>query len=208
MPDEELIRYIAAAKAAGAMTDAVTATHLLLWLHEERMRNRVRLRLPRHLQHHAETVAEWVLERVTRSALGLPLKGSSVGEWVNWWGSAIDRQVISFWRSKQGQSLEEEARLPSEHEGEEDAPPDRLGVDFDTDRVLARALYGQIVNAVLQSMDNAEHVAILRRAIWDDQPSKTVAEEFGTSAMNVDQIKTRFKRLVREECERRGVTGP
>jgi hypothetical protein len=57
-------------------------------------------------------------------------------------------------------------------------------------------------------MDNAEHVAILRRAIWDDQPSKTVAEEFGTSAMNVDQIKTRFKRLVREECERRGVTGP
>jgi hypothetical protein len=48
---------------------------VLLWLHEDRMRNRVRLRLPPHLRHHDETVAEWVLERVTRSALKLPLEG-------------------------------------------------------------------------------------------------------------------------------------
>jgi hypothetical protein len=75
MSDTELVRYVAAAKASGATEEAVTATFVLLWLHEDRMRNRVRLRLPPHLRHHDETVAEWVLERVTRSALKLPLEG-------------------------------------------------------------------------------------------------------------------------------------
>jgi hypothetical protein len=127
---------------------------------------------------------------------------------VNWWTSAVARQVVSFWRSKQGQALEQEAQLPSEHEGEKNAPPDRVGVDFDADRILGQTLYAEIATAVLDGMDNASHAAIGRRAVWDDQTAKVVADEFGTTPMNVDQIKPRFKRLFREECERRGVTSP
>jgi hypothetical protein len=206
MADEELVRYVADAKRAGAREHAVTATHMLLFKHEARMLARVRLRLPTHLQHQAQTVADWVLERVTRSALKLPVRGESVGEWVNWWGAAIDRQVISFWRTTQGQALEKQSRLPAEHQGEDDAPADDLGEDFDVDRVIAQASIAEALEAAVGRMDNAEHVAILRRAmlIWDDQPSKLVAEEFGTTAMNVDQIKSRFRTLVREECELRG----
>ena len=66
----------------------------------------------------------------------------------------------------------------------------------------------EVLTAALARMSNADHVAIVRRAFWDDQPSKDVAEEFGTTAANVDQIKTRFRKLVREECEARGVTSP
>lgn len=106
----------------------------------------------------------------------------------------------------QGQAIEKQAPLPAERQGEDDAPADDLGEDFDIDRAIAQASIAEALEAALARMDNAEHVAILRRAmpIWDDQPSKLVAEEFGTTAMNVDQIKSRFRAFVREECERRG----
>jgi hypothetical protein len=209
MPDEQLVRYVAGAKRAGATDHATTGTFMLLYRHEPRMRNRVRARLPRHLAHHADTVADRVLERVTKSALTLAFRGGSVGEWVRWWTVAIDRQYVSFFRTREGKALEREAPLPSERQGEDDeAPPDRLGVDLDVDALLSRTMGAEIVQSVLDAMDNPEHVAILRRAIWDDQASKLVADEFGTTDMNVDQIKTRFKRDLRAECERRGWDEP
>lgn len=55
----------------------------------------------------------------------------------------------------------------------------------------------------MSSLSDERHVAILRRAIWDDQASKVVAAEFGETDANVDQIKTRFKKALRDECERR-----
>ena len=121
LEDNELVVYIARAKEAGNLDRAVAATHILLYKHEDRMRDRVALRLPEHLWRHRETVADWVLRKVARSALMLPLEGESIGEWVSWWTTAINRQVISFWRSRQGQALEAEVAFPEEHEGEEDA---------------------------------------------------------------------------------------
>ena len=185
----------------------MTATFILLYLHEERIRNRVRLRIPRHLQHHADTVADWVLERVTRSALKLPLRGESVGEWVNWWKEAVRRQVISFWRSAQGKALEREAALPSERRDDDDGPADTLGVELDVDRLLAQACYDEVIDVALANLGERNR-AIVRAAFWDDRPSKDVADEMGTSANNVDQIKSRFRDAVRAECERRGLTGP
>jgi hypothetical protein len=208
MPDEELVRYVAAAKKAGAADDATTAVFMLLYRHEPRMRNRVRARLPKHLAHHADVVADRILEPVTKSALTLAFRGESVGEWVRWWTVAIDRQCISFFRTREGRALEREAPLPSEHEGAPDAPSDRLGVELDVDALLSRTLGAEIVAGVLEAMDNPEHVAILRRAIWDDQPSKAVAQEYGTTDMNVDQIRKRFRAEVRAECERRGMDAP
>ena len=121
LEDYELVAYIAKAKGTGNRDRAIAATHILLDKHEARMRQRVALRLPEHLWHHTDTVADWVLEKVARSALKLPLEGESIGEWVNWWTRAINRQVISFWRSRQGQALEAEVELPEEHEGDEEA---------------------------------------------------------------------------------------
>jgi hypothetical protein len=207
MQDEELVRYVAEARRAGAREHAITATHMLLFKHEDRMRRRIRMRVPNHLRHHAESVADWVLERVARSALALQVRGESVGEWVNWWTNAIDRQVVSYWRTAQGKALERSEWLPSEHDGEEGSPADWLGEDLDLDRLISQVSYGEAIEAALSSLDNDHHVAILRRAIWDDQASKVVAAELGETDANVDQIKTRFKRALREECERRGLDG-
>jgi DNA-directed RNA polymerase specialized sigma24 family protein len=208
LEDGELLRYIARAKAASRLQDAVGATHVLLYRHEPRMRRRVALRLPEHLAHHAETVAEWVLERVMRSALKLPLEGEHPGQWVNWWGAAIDRQVISFWRSTQGQALETERELPSEHVGEEGKRPDRLGEELDIDALVRRLSCGEIVNSVLDSMDNQSHAAIVRAAYSGDPSSAEVAERFGTTPQNVDQVKSRFRKELRAECARQGGIEP
>lgn len=206
LEESELLSYIARARAGGHIDDGMRATHVLLYRHEPRMRARVALRLPKHLAHHAETVAEWVLERVMRSALKLPLEGEHVGQWVNWWGAAIDRQVISFWRSAQGQALATEKELPSEHEGEEGKGPDRLGEELDIDAVLSRLCHGEMVNTVLQSMENQTHAAIVRAAYSGDPSSAEVAERFDTTAENVDQVKSRFRRNLRAACEHQGIT--
>lgn len=205
LEDGELLRYIAHAKKTGRLEDGTRAAHVLLFRHEPRMRARVALRLPKHLAHHSETVAEWVLERVMRSALKLPLEGEHPGQWVNWWGAAIDRQVISFWRSTQGQTLEAEKELPSEHEGEEGKRPDRLGEELDIDALLRRLSYGEIVNSVLDSMDNQSHAGIVRAAYSGDLSSAEVAERFDTTPQNVDQVKSRFRKALRAECERQDV---
>ena len=200
-PEDRILGYAARAVRAGESDEARLATQLMLFLHEARMEDRVALRLPRHLAHHRATVAAWVLERVMSSGLKLQFAGTSVGEWVNWWRTAVDRQVIAFWRSALGQSLEAETGPGPEHD-------DGIGVPFDEERVLNRALYGDIVQTVLDRMDNPMHIAAIQSAIIDDQPSADVAAEHDTSANNVDAIKKRFREAVRSECLARGITEP
>ena len=208
MDELDLVHYVRDAKSAHQDDQARLAVHMLLFKHERRMRHRVAIRMPEHLAHHADVAAEWVLERVSRSALKLGFEGRSVGEWVNWWGTAIDRQCISFWRTAQGQSLEREQSLPSEQAGEDDAAPDTLGEPLDVERLLAQACYSGVVQAVLAGIENPMHVEVLRLAFWDDLESSEVARRCETTAANVDQIKSRFKKVLKQECQRRGVTEP
>lgn len=204
--DDDLLGYIVAARKARAGDHAETATHMLLYKHETRIRKRIAWKLPEHLRRHADTVAEWVIERVTKSALRLKLEGETVGHWVSWWQTAVDRQFISFFRSKQGQALEAERSLPSEHHGDDDAPPDRLGIDFDDEQVVERALHGQIVASALAKVPNQTHGEIIRAAFWDDRTSKDIAAQYGETPNNIDQIKSRFRRDLRAECRAWGVT--
>lgn len=206
MDDLGLVQHVHNAKAAGQDDQARLATHMLLFKHERRMRHRVAVRMPDHLAHHAESAAEWVLERVSRSALKLGFEGQSVGEWVNWWGRAIDRQCISFWRTAEGQSLERQQALASEHAGDDDTAADTLGEPLDVERLVAQACYSEIVQAVLGRMRNPMHMQAIRLAFWDDLESSEVARRCGTTAANVDQIKSRFKKDLTQECRRRGVT--
>src|SRR4051794_33517043 len=68
MDELQLLREVTDARADGRLEDARLAIHMLLFKHDARMRRRVALRLPDHLAHHADTVSDWVLERVMRSA--------------------------------------------------------------------------------------------------------------------------------------------
>lgn len=203
--DEQLLAYVARARHAGATRDAQNAVWLLLYRHETRMRRRVQNLLPAHLSHHSESVEEWVLDRVWKSALKLQLTGESVGEFVNWTKTAIGRQVISFFRSAQGQSLAQEEPWPDEQpesEGGRRAPPIGAALDIDA---LARSLdYGSALEAALSAL-NPRHRAVVQAAYLDDLPSKQVADQLGETVANVDQIKKRFRAELHDQLMARGV---
>jgi hypothetical protein len=204
--EEVLLRQIAAAKEAGDRELAETAMHVLLYKHETRMRRRVGLRLPEHLAHHEDTVATWVLERVMRSALKLDFKGESVGEWVNWYGAVIKLQVISFFRTAQGQAIEQESAVVVGARGENNPVPTYEPVtEHDLDRTVAQLCHAGVVQDVLAAIENPMHVAVIHAAVFDDRTSADIAAEHATSANNVDRIKTRFREALREELLRRGV---
>lgn len=205
LADEDLVRYIAEARRAGARHAAITATHVLLYKREGWMRHEVGKHLPRHLAHHQDVVADWVIDRITRQLLKLPLRGESAGAFVTYCKEAIHKRCIDFFRTTQGKTLERQAMLPSEHQGEDGAPADRLGEDLDVDALADRLDLLAVTDGVLASMTNPDHVAIVRRRLFDDQPSRQVAEEFGTSPENVDQIVSRFRKAVRTACEAQGV---
>ena len=206
LSDEELVAYVARAKRAKADEHARTATFLLLYRHEQRMRRKVQAQLPAFLAHHADTIEEWVLAKVWGSALKLPLKGESAGEWTNWWKQVVTRQVVSFWRSTQGQALEKEIEWPDQRAvGDDDATgADTIGEHFDIDALALSLDYRAAIDAAMGDL-NATHRAIVEAAYFEDRPSKDVGAEFGETHDNVDQIKKRFRNALRAELVVRGV---
>ena len=179
---------------------------LVMYRHEQRMRRRVQNLLPEHLRHHSEIVEEWVLERVWKSALKLQLTGESVGEFVNWTKTAIGRQVISFFRSSQGQSLAQEEPWPDERPNDEPGGrrPDKLGSEPDVDALLLSLDYRAALDAALAAL-NPRHREIVEAAYLDDFPSKQVADQLGETVANVDQVKKRFRAELHEQLLARGV---
>ena len=206
LDDDQLVSYIVQAKKAKALEHAQTGMFMLLYRHEQRMRRRVQAALPRHLQHHGNTVADWVLERVWKSALKLPVTGESTGEWVNWTKTVIGRQVISFFRSSQGQALEQERQWPDDRPDVDggSSAPDTIGAELDIDALAVSLDYRAALDATLDKL-NPKHKAIVDAAYFEDRPSKDVGEEFGETYDNVDQIKKRFRTELHAQLVARGV---
>lgn len=206
LEDDALLAHAVRARRARE-ADQERLVHWVLWdRHARAMRRRVQLRIPEHLQHHLDTVFEWVGVKVIQTALRLQFDGTSPGEWTRYWQQAVDRQVISFWRTAQGQALEAQTALPSEHTDDE-SPPDRLGVPLDVDRLVAAAAHHAIIEDVLAAMDNPKHVQVVRLAFFADLASADVAARTGESVANVDQIKSRFRQALRAALVARGITG-
>ncbi len=147
-----------------------------------------------------------MLEKLWASALKLPLKGESAGEWTNWWMTVVTRQVVSFWRSKQGQALEKEIEWPDQRAmGDDDSPgADSVGEDLDVDALAVSLDYRAAIDAALLGL-NETHRAIVEAAYFEDRPSKDVGAEFGETHDNVDQIKKRFREALRAELIARGI---
>jgi DNA-directed RNA polymerase specialized sigma24 family protein len=206
LSDSDLVAYLARAKKANADEHARTAVFLLLLRHEQRMRRKVQTQLPAFLSHHSETIENWVLQKVLDSALKLSLTGESAGEWTNWWKKVVTRQVVSFWRSTQGQALEKEIQWPDQcTTGDDDEHgADTIGEAFDIDALALSLDYRAAIDAALQNL-TATHRAIVEAAYFEDRPSKDVGAEFGETHANVDQIKKRFRNALRAELVARGV---
>jgi len=190
LTDDQLIDYVRKARAHGVPAEADRAVALLAWGYMSTIRYRVGLRIPNQ---DIEDVAWDVLEGAIKSAFD----GDSTIEFRGWIRIIIRNKVADYWR-KHGDDPKH-VPLPEEHEGDEDvwgvtpavegASPGLIDLEAATDKAydeLARGDHGQVVD----------------EAIFGDRPSAEVAAEIdGMTAANVDQIKSRFRKRVRELLE-------
>ena len=203
--EEKIIAYAAHAKRENALPEALLSIQLMLYLHDDRMSAGWRCVSPTSCASPLDGECLGARAR-NGTAYKLEFEGGWIGEWVNWWRTAVDRQVIAFWRSAQGQALQAETRLASEHEGEDDARattsvPVRRGC-----RPVARALRRH--RAVRpqphgQPRCTSPHPAGgLRRPRLRPTlpPSLTPAPTTSTPHQE------RFRDAVRTECIARGIT--
>lgn len=119
LSDEELLAYIARARALGELEAARLALRILVFGHIENVEWRVRRKVP-------GDAVDKVVGEAFMSAFLATLSGQSVGEFVSWLNRIVDRRIADFHRSKR---LETEP-LAEEHAGEDDV---RGGLPFEPD---------------------------------------------------------------------------
>jgi len=182
LPDERLIAYIAGARAGGK-TDAMTAAvRILAHGYYAIVENRVRLKVPK------EHVADVTHDAIT-SAMTAAFDGESVGEFRSWLHTITQRRVADFHRSREGRP--DTVPLPSH--GDEGAWGDEIAVEFegvsiDAERAIDTAM-GELSEVHAEAID---------MNVFEDLPAGKVAAQLGLTEQNVHQIKSRFKKRVRE----------
>jgi RNA polymerase sigma factor (sigma-70 family) len=187
LSDDELIDYIRKARAAGMPDEVDRAVAILAWGYMPTIRNRVRLRIP---DEEVEEVAWDALEGALKSAFD----GDSTVQFRGWIRIIIRNKVADFWR-RHGKDPRQ-VPLPEEHERDEDVWGVTPSVEGPTPGLV------DLEAAIDQAYDELErdgHRQVIDEALFADRPSGEVAAEIeGMTAANVDQIKTRFRRRVRE----------
>jgi DNA-directed RNA polymerase specialized sigma24 family protein len=193
--DDRLIEYLRHARAKGDLGEVDRVVARLAYGYLATIRRRVSLRIP---DERVEEVAWDVLE----SALKSVFDGSSQGEFRALMGTIIQRRVADFWKKHGGDP--KLVPLVGEHEREDDVWGEEPAVEgpepgyVDVRDAIERAL---------AEIEREDHRRVIEEAIFNDRPSAEVAAEIdGMTPANVDQIKSRFRRRVRELLEGDGDT--
>jgi len=189
LSDEDLIGYLRAAHAAGALDAARTALQVLVFGYWSHVAFRLERKLPAHV---VEDVTGDVIVRAIQSAFS----GQSVGEFRSWLNTITDRAIADFYRLRERRPEE----TPLEHEGEEGhtrepAAPDGRGY------VEVQA----VIESLLEDL-RPDHRRVVELVVFEDRPASSVAAEVeGMTSANVYQIVSRFRTRLRELLE--GDTG-
>ena len=195
MSDAEIIDYIRAARAAGRPDCVKQGVAILTWGYMDTIRNRVRLRVP---DEDVEEVAWDVLEGALKSAFD----GESTISFKGWIKSILHNKVVDYWRKRGDRPRN--APLPEEHEGNDEIWGEVIGIEGPSPDLVA--LQTAIDQAYLE-LERDDHRQVIDEALFADRPSEEVAGEIeGMTAANVDQIKSRFRKRVRELLEDDGDT--
>jgi DNA-directed RNA polymerase specialized sigma24 family protein len=195
LDDDQLIDYVRQARAHGALAEVGRAVARLAFGYERTIRRRVSLRIP---DERVDEVAWNVIESALKSAFD----GSSQGEFRSWMGTIIQRRVADYWK-KHG-SDPKLVPLVGEHEREDDVWGEEPAVEGPDPGVIDLQ---EAIERALSELEREDHRRVIEEAIFNDRPSVEVAAEIdGMTAANVDQIKSRFRRRVRELLEGDGDT--
>lgn len=187
LTDDELIDYIRQARADGMPEEVDRAVAILAWGYMPTIRNRVRLRIP---DQEVEEVAWDVLEGALKSAFD----GDSTIQFRGWIRIIVRNKVADYWR-RHGKDPRH-VPLPEEHERDEDVWGVTPSVEGSTPGLIDLEA---AIDQAYDELERPEHREVIDEALFADRPSSEVAAEIeGMTAANVDQIKTRFRRRVRE----------
>jgi len=182
LSDDRLIAYIIEARTAGKTDAMTTAVRILAHGYYSLVELRVKLKVPR------EHVAD-VTHDAIESAMKAAFDGQSVGEFKSWLHTITQRRIADFHRKREGRP--DTVPLPSP--GDEDAWGDEIaveleGVSIDAERAIDTAM-GELSETHAQAVDIN---------VFEDLPAGEVAAQLGLTEQNVHQIKSRFKKRIRE----------
>lgn len=185
LSDEDLIAYVVGARAAGRTDTMTTAVRILAHGYHSIVEMRVRLKVP--TEHVAEVTDDAIL-----SAMRAAFDGQSVGEFKSWLHTITQRRIADFHRGRE--SKPDTVPLPST--GDDDSWRDELAVEFegvsiDAERAIDTAM-GELSDAHAEAVD---------LNVFEDLPAGEVARRLDLTEANVHQIKSRFKRRVRDLLE-------
>jgi RNA polymerase sigma factor (sigma-70 family) len=192
LSDEELVRYVAAARLRQHYVEGARALALLCW----GWRPRVELALARKLPLDAvESVADKVIASAGKHALEgrIDFKGTSVGEFVEFMAKVIARRISDYYRNPRTALVRE--RLA---EDVEDGQPGVQIVARDETEAVADRL---LVEEVLESLSPL-HRAAARLSELDGVPAKEVARMVpGMTPVNVYKNAERFRARLRAAAQ-------
>jgi DNA-directed RNA polymerase specialized sigma24 family protein len=195
LEDDPLIEYLRQARAKGELGEVERAVARLAYGYLATIRRRVSLRIP---DERVEEVAWEVIESALRSVFD----GSSQGEFRSWMGTIIQRRVADFWKKHAGDP--KLVPLVGEHQRENDVWGEEPAVEGpDPTQIDVR----DAIEQALTEIEREDHRRVIEEAIFNDRASAEVAAEIdGMTPANVDQIKSRFRKRVRELLEGDGDT--
>lgn len=182
LPDERLIAYIAGARAGGKTDALTTAVRILAHGYYAIVENRVRLKVP------SEHVTDVTHDAIT-SAMTAAFDGQSVGEFRSWLHTITQRRVADFHRSREGKP----DTVPLPGAGDEEPYGDELAVEFEGVAIDAQ----RAIDTAMDEMSDV-HAKAIDLNVFEDLPAGEVATQLGLTEPNVHQIKSRFKKRIRE----------
>ncbi len=191
LSDDQLIAYIVAARAVGEMDAMTIAVRILTHGYYTLVRMRVGLKVPK------EQVEDVTNDAIT-SAMTSAFDGQSVGEFKSWLHTITQRRVADFHRSREGKP----DTVPLPGAGDEGPYGDELAVEFEGVAIDAQ----QAIDTAMGEMSDV-HAKAIDLNVFDDLPAGEVAARLGLSEQNVHQIKSRFKKRVRELLDEGDTSG-
>ena len=200
LPNEALVAYIAAARGAGDLAAARTASGILAFVFEPTIRAWVRKGMGGS---HPQDVEDVVMD-VLASAVRSSFDGEVVGEFGSWLKTIAARRVADYFRTLERRSRDES--LPEEHEGDDEI----WGRGIGTEDGVGAVATNDAIDRVLSTRSGL-HVTVIRLygaggPDFEDLPADEVCARInvdeGEGTMkpaNVHQIWKRFKTDLREE---------
>jgi len=188
LPDDQLIAYIRDARSAGDLSAGRRALTFLVYGYERDVKRRVSLRLPAHA---IEDVAHDALVR----AIAAAFDGTSQGEFRSWLHTIVDRTVVDWFR--RAGRRPKEAKLPSEHGGEEDVWGEEPSVDSDAGAVELRIIIDEVMDELSET-----HRQVIELHVFGALSAGEVCDRIdGMREDNVAQIASRFRARLRTRLD-------